>query len=68
MDGYTSTREIRLWEQQNGIAAMPIVALTAHALKEDMDKCLDAGCTAYLTKPIKKQTLFDEINRHGGNH
>jgi PAS domain S-box-containing protein len=68
MDGYMATREIRLWEEQNRLPLVPIVALTAHALKEDMDKCLDAGCTAYLSKPIKKQTLFDEINRHGGKH
>jgi two-component system sensor histidine kinase/response regulator len=67
MDGYTATEEIRKWENLNGLSAVPIVALTAHALKEDMDKCLEAGCTAYLTKPIKKQTLFEEINKHGGN-
>jgi two-component system sensor histidine kinase/response regulator len=66
MDGYTATHEIRRWEELTGVPAVPIVALTAHALKEDMDKCLEVGCTAYLTKPIKKQTLFDEINRHGG--
>jgi two-component system sensor histidine kinase/response regulator len=65
MDGYMSTREIRRWEQENQLPNIPIVALTAHALKEDMQKCMDVGCTAYLTKPIKKQTLFDEINRHG---
>jgi two-component system sensor histidine kinase/response regulator len=65
MDGYMSTREIRRWEQENQLPNIPIVALTAHALKEDMQKCMDAGCTAYLSKPIKKQTLFNEINRHG---
>ncbi|NHN35597.1 response regulator [Paenibacillus agricola] len=66
MDGYTATREIRQWEELSGVPTVPIVALTAHALKEDMEKCLEAGCSTFLTKPIKKQTLLDEINRHGG--
>ena len=37
---------------------VPVIALTAHAIKEDMDKSIEAGCTAHLTKPIKKQTLL----------
>ncbi len=66
-DGYTATREIRLWEKQEGAAATPIVALTAHALTEDTQKSIDAGCNAHLSKPIKKATLLDaiaEFSRH----
>ena len=51
MDGYTATREIRKWEEENGVRPTPIIALTASALKEDEQKTLDARCTAYLTKP-----------------
>ena len=54
MDGYTATRLIRDWEQEQQYAPTPIIALTANALKEDEQRSLDAGCTAHLTKPIRK--------------
>ena len=44
--------------------ATPIIALIAHAVKEEMDKSLAAGCTAHLTKPIKKATLLQAIGQH----
>jgi signal transduction histidine kinase/DNA-binding response OmpR family regulator len=62
MDGHTATREIRAWEAAQGTTAVPVVALTAHAIKEDTEKSLAAGCTAHLTKPIKKQTLLNAIS------
>jgi two-component system sensor histidine kinase/response regulator len=55
MDGYEATRTIRSWEGAQGRKRTPIIALTAHALKEDLRKSLDAGCDAHLTKPLKKQ-------------
>jgi PAS domain S-box-containing protein len=61
MDGYDATRAIRQWEQEQGRPPTPIIALTAHALKGDEQKSLDAGCTAHLTKPIKKPTLLAAI-------
>ena len=64
MDGYTATREIRKWEEENGVRPTPVIALTASALIEDEQKCLDAGCTAYLTKPVKKRTLLGAIREH----
>ncbi|TAL08528.1 MAG: response regulator [Nitrospirae bacterium] len=64
MDGYTATQEIREWEQANHRPPTPIIALTAHALKEDEEKSLAAGCTAHLTKPIKKATLLAAILEH----
>jgi len=61
MDGLTATRAIREWEQANRRPATPIVALTAAALKGDQEQCVAAGCTAYLTKPIKQEVLLQAI-------
>ncbi len=63
MDGHTATREIRRWEKENGREPTPIIALTAHAVKEDMDKSIQAGCNSHLSKPIKKVTLLQTIDR-----
>jgi len=62
MDGYAATREIRKGERERGVKATPIIALTAHALKDDIQKSLDAGCDAHLTKPIKKAKFLEVIN------
>jgi CheY-like chemotaxis protein len=64
MDGYTATRLIRQWEQEQGRDPKPIIALTAHALKEDEQKSIDAGCTAHVTKPVKKAPLMESIYEH----
>ena len=64
MDGLTATRTIRAWEKANGRAPTPIIALTASALKGDRESCLAAGCTAYLTKPIKQDVLLQAIKDH----
>ena len=64
MDGYTATRAIRQWEQGEKRARVPIIALTAYALSGDRSKCLEAGCTDYLAKPIKKEALFAVIAGH----
>src|SRR5665647_417818 len=58
MDGLTATRTIRAWEHANNRSPTPIIALTASALKGDREKCLAAGCTAFLTKPIKHCLLY----------
>jgi CheY-like chemotaxis protein len=63
MDGYTASREIRQWEQQQGRSATPIIALTAFAQQDDAQKSLAAGCDAHLTKPIKKTVLLEAIDR-----
>jgi CheY-like chemotaxis protein/HPt (histidine-containing phosphotransfer) domain-containing protein len=64
MDGLTATRAIREWERTNRRSPTPIVALTASALKGDQEKCMAAGCTAYLTKPIKQEVLLQAIKEH----
>jgi two-component system sensor histidine kinase/response regulator len=63
MDGYTATRTIRQWESPQGLKPTPIIALTAFALKEEVQKSLDAGCNAHLTKPIKKAILLEAITK-----
>lgn len=65
MDGYQATSAIRAWERSQGQDATPIIALSANAFKDDIDKSLTAGCTTHLTKPIKKQTLLEAILTHG---
>jgi len=66
MDGYTATRAMREFEEKTGRRPTPIIALTAHAIREDMDKSLAAGCTDHLTKPIKKATLIEALRRYLG--
>ena len=61
MDGYAATREIRSLEE--GKRHIPIVALTAHAMKGDEEKCRAAGMDDYLTKPIDRIKLDACLNR-----
>jgi PAS domain S-box-containing protein len=58
MDGYAATRALRLLGSK-----IPIVALTANAMKGDDKKCLEAGCSGYLAKPIQEEVLVGEIAR-----
>ncbi|MDB5479120.1 MAG: multi-sensor hybrid histidine kinase [Caulobacteraceae bacterium] len=62
MDGLTATRAMRAWEKINGRRPTPIIALTASALKGDREICVAAGCTAYLSKPIKQEVLLRAIS------
>jgi len=64
MDGYAATQAIRTLERERGWARVPVVALTANAVKEDVARSRAAGCDDHLTKPIKKQTLLDAIEGH----
>jgi CheY-like chemotaxis protein len=59
MDGFEATKTIRAREK-HGQSRQPIIALTAHAMKGDQEKCLAAGMDGYLSKPIRAQDL-DEI-------
>src|SRR5258708_14521820 len=61
MDGYEETREIR--RREGGKRHIPIVALTAHAMKGDEEKCRAAGMDAYLSKPIDRAKLEDCLER-----
>ncbi|MBL4884993.1 MAG: response regulator, partial [Planctomycetaceae bacterium] len=63
MDGYTATRKLRAL----GIKT-PIIALTANAMKGDQQKCIDAGCDDYLSKPISKSALFKKLSTLQPHH
>src|SRR5260370_24336913 len=53
MDGYEATRRIRGWEEEQGCAPTPIIALNASVLEAELQMAIDAGCTAALRKPIR---------------
>ncbi len=59
MDGYTAMKTL-----SERHYSKPIIALTAHAMKEDRQRCIDSGCVDFLTKPIKPSKLVETISRH----
>ncbi len=62
LDGFESTRKIRDWESLQGLH-IPIIAMTAHAMKGDRERCLDAGMDDYVTKPIESRVLYSVLSR-----
>ncbi len=58
MDGFEATRCIRKLETERGLIPIPIVALTAHAFSRERQRSLDAGCSHFFTKPIRKADLL----------
>ena len=60
LDGYSATRQLRALGYRR-----PILALTAHALAEDEQRCLEAGCDAFLTKPVDRGVLLEACARFG---
>jgi two-component system, sensor histidine kinase len=62
MSGLEATREIRRSEVQAG-GHIPIIAMTAHAMKGDRERCLEAGMDEYISKPIRQDELFDALER-----
>ena len=64
MDGYQATAAIRQWERARVCRSTPIIAFSANAFQEEIEKSLIAGCTAHVTKPIKKKVLLQAILDH----
>jgi signal transduction histidine kinase len=64
MDGYTSTGLIREFEKKEGWTPRPVIALTAFAFKEDIQKCMNSGCTEYIAKPIKKSIILEVVKKY----
>lgn len=57
MDGFTATEQIRAWEQKQGLAPVPIIALTAHILPEHRDRARAAGMDGHMAKPVELTQL-----------
>lgn len=51
-DGYQACREIRQWESDGGMKKLPIIALSANVMSDVQDKCVAAGFSDYVTKPV----------------
>ncbi|MBF0455425.1 MAG: response regulator [Magnetococcales bacterium] len=64
MDGYEATKKIRSWEREQKRGEVPIIALTAQALKEDRNRAIKMGCSDHLTKPIRKKLLLDTVGKY----
>jgi CheY-like chemotaxis protein len=63
MDGLKATGIIREREKKSGSPAVPIIAMTAHAMKGDRERCLEAGMNDYISKPAKADDLLNVIDR-----
>ena len=61
MDGWEATREIKA---KDDLKSVPIIALTAHAMKGDEEKAKAAGCNDYMTKPIDEDELFAKLAKY----
>jgi PAS domain S-box-containing protein len=63
LDGFEATAAIRRGEEKTGSRRLPVIAMTAHALAGDRDRCLEAGMDGYVSKPIEPGALLAEIAR-----
>jgi CheY-like chemotaxis protein len=60
LDGWQATRQLKAAPETKGI---PVIGLTAHAMATDRDRCLEAGCDDYDTKPVELGRLLEKIER-----
>ncbi|KAF9254420.1 hypothetical protein L218DRAFT_886343 [Marasmius fiardii PR-910] len=66
MGGMEATELIRSYEMHNGLQPVPIIALTAHAMIGDRERCLQAGMDDHITKPLRRADLLNAINKLAG--
>ena len=62
LNGHEATQTIRDIEKTQGLSSTPIIALTAHAMKEERQKCFDAGMDDHLSKPITVDKLRTKLS------
>lgn len=62
-DGYQACREVRVWESQNKYKNMPIIALSANVMSDVHDKCVEAGFSDYVTKPVDFINLSTALSK-----
>jgi signal transduction histidine kinase len=67
LDGYETTRQLRIWEETNQQQRLPVIALTAHAMPEHRERCLAAGMDDHLTKPLSLAALAIALQRWSPN-
>jgi two-component system, sensor histidine kinase and response regulator len=63
IDGLSATRAIRRWESERGLSPTPIIAITASALEDDVNRSIAAGCDDHVSKPVKKPVLLAAIRK-----
>jgi len=61
VDGYSAVRAIRQWEAERKLPRTPIIALTASAMQEAVQRSLQVGCDSHVSKPVKRATLLEAI-------
>ena len=63
MDGYAATRVLRSSPEYHLVAQIPVIAMTANAMKGDEERCLEAGMDSYIAKPVRKEQLYQVLAR-----
>jgi len=64
MDGLEASRQIRTFEKEKNQKEIPIISMTANAMKADMEKCLNAGMNDFISKPFKQEQLLKIIHKY----
>eukprot|EP00020_Sapocribrum_chincoteaguense_P006889 CAMPEP_0170737740 /NCGR_PEP_ID=MMETSP0437-20130122/4282_1 /TAXON_ID=0 /ORGANISM="Sexangularia sp." /LENGTH=997 /DNA_ID=CAMNT_0011076135 /DNA_START=296 /DNA_END=3289 /DNA_ORIENTATION=+ len=63
-DGRTAARDIRAWEKKREVPAVAICAMTANAMRDDVQLCVEAGMNDFMSKPVSQNKLLDVLHRH----